>query len=425
VNAPLRLANALDVAERLLTRYVAFGSPHQVVASTLWVAHTHAVAVADTTPYLAILSAEKRSGKTRLLDVLELLVSRPWRPVEPSDAVVYSMMEQRHPTLLLDEADALFGSKLAAAQHEALRGILNASNRRGTPVARLEMYGRERRLAEFDAFGPKAFAGIRTIPDTLRDRSIIIELRRRAPSETVERFRRRDAAPEAAPVKAALVEALASVDLVDRPELPAELDDRAADGWEPLLAIADAAGGEWPAKARRAALALSGERASEDESQGVRLLADIREVFRHWPGERIPSAELVHELCSREESPWGDLNGRTLTMQRLAGQLRPYGIRPALRRVAGEPERSYVRAGFADAWARYLGPLPEEEPSGRYVVTDELTDASTASTNDVPRNDVTRQSPLATGGPAKDPGFWGWPPEDPHDGPEEQTTWTA
>ncbi len=369
------LAEPLDGVERLLTRYVAFANPHQAVAATLWTAHTHAVDFADTTPYLAILSAEKRSGKTRLFDVLELVVCRPWRPVEPSDAVVYSMMEQRHPTLLLDEADALFGSKTAAAQHEALRGILNASNRRGTPVARVEMYGRERRLAEFDAFGPKAFAGIGGAPDTLRDRSIVIELRRRAPSERVERFRRREAEPEAAPIRDALVEALAGVDLVDRPEIPTELDDRAADGWEPLFAIADAAGGEWPARARRAALALSGARTAEDESRGVRLLADIREVFAEWPSERIPSAELGRQLCAREESPWGDLNGRALTAQGLAGRLRPYGIRPALRRVGGVPERSYLRSDFADAWDRYLDPLPAETPSDRYVVTDEPADA--------------------------------------------------
>lgn len=421
------LNEALAAVERSLVRYVAFTSPHQAVVAALWVAHTHAVVAADTTPYLAILSAEKRSGKTRLLDILELLVCRPWRPVEPSDAVVYSMMEERHPTLLLDEVDALFGSKLAAAKHEALRGILNASNRRGARVARLEMYGPKRRLAEFDAFGPKAFAGIVTIPDTLRDRSIVIELRRRAPSETIERFRRRDAEPEADPIRSALVEALTRLELVGRrPDLPAELDDRAADNWEPLLAIADAAGGDWPAKARHAALALSGGRAAEDESRGVRLLGDIRDVFAGWRDDRIPSAELVRRLCARDESPWGDLNGRPLTPQGLAGRVRPFAIRPALRRVAGEPERSYMRADFADAWARYLDPLPAEgETSGRYVVTDERPHGSRAGTEDAQRNDVTRSSPPDTGEPTDGLGLGAVASVAPHDGPDEQTTWTA
>jgi hypothetical protein len=417
-----RLADALDAVERLLIRYVAFATSHQAVAAALWTAHTHAVDAADTTPYLAILSAEKRSGKTRLLDALELVVCRPWRPVEPSDAVVYSMMEQRHPTLLLDEVDALFGSKTAAAQHEALRGILNASNRRGTPVARVEMYGRERRLAEFDAFGPKAFAGIGAIPDTLRDRSIVIRLRRRAPSETVARFRRREAEPEAAPIRDVLVESLADLGLAERrPEIPPDLDDRAADGWEPLLAIADAAGGAWPARARTAALALSGDRAAEDESRGVRLLADIREMFADWPGERIPSAELARQLCTREESPWGDLNGRALTTQGLAGRLRPYGIRPALRRVAGPPERSYARADFADAWSRYLDPLPAEGAVDRYVVTDEPADAPAEGSGEPARNDVTRPARGGTGDPTDGP--WVRPTEVPPASTEEQATW--
>jgi hypothetical protein len=394
-----RLTDALDAIERLLERYVVFTNPHQAVVATLWAAHTHAVDAAETTPYLAILSAEKRSGKTRLLDMLELVVHVPWRPVEPSDAVVYSMIEQRHPTLLLDEVDALFGSKTAAAQHEALRGILNASNRRGTPVCRVEMIGRKRRLIEFDAFGPKAFAGIGTIPDTLRDRSIVLEMRRRAPSETVARFRRRDAEPEAAPIRDALIEALAEIDLVgSRPEIPTELDDRAADVWEPLLAIADAAGGAWPAKARRAALAVSGDRADDDESRGVRLLADIRDVFDAWSDDRIPSAELVRQLCLREESPWGDLYGRALTTQGLAGRLRPYGIRPAVRRVSGVPERTYARADFADAWSRYLGSPRPDTTAGRYVVTEGPGVVSADRLADTERrNDVTTLGLFGTG----------------------------
>ncbi|MGH2467457.1 MAG: DUF3631 domain-containing protein, partial [Candidatus Limnocylindrales bacterium] len=288
----------------------------------LWAAHTHRIDAADITPYLAILSVEKRSGKTRLFDILELVVSGPWRPIEPSDAVVYSLIDQRHPTLLLDEADALFGSRLAAAQHEALRAILNASNRRGGTVPRLEMLGRERRVVEFDAFCPKAFAGIGSLPDTLEDRSIVIHLRRRARTEQVSRYRRREAEPEGELIKTGLSSAMAAADLAGRhPEIPLELDDRAADGWEPLLAIADVAGAAWTARARAAALALSGDRRASDESLGGRLLADICEVFAAWPARAMASAELVRQLCAREESPWGDLSGHLLTTQGLARRL--------------------------------------------------------------------------------------------------------
>jgi integrase len=70
----------LDDVVAFIRRYVVL-TDVQADTLALWTAHTHAIDAAETTPYLAITSPEKRSGKTRLLEVLEL--SR-WRATLPA-----------------------------------------------------------------------------------------------------------------------------------------------------------------------------------------------------------------------------------------------------------------------------------------------------------------------------------------------------
>ncbi len=296
------LGATLDGIAALLTRYVAFANDAQVTAATLWVAMTHLFEMFETTPYLAVTSPEKRCGKTRLLDVLELVVAHPWRVIQPSDAVVFRKIEQAKPTLLLDEVDALYGAK-GSGQHDGLRAMLNAGNRRGTTVPRCVGEGANITVREFDVYCPKALAGIGELPTTVTDRSIPIRLQRRAAGQHVDKFRRREAAAAAQPLR----EWLERLDrLVMRyPEVPTELDDRAADGWETLLTVADEAGGQWPRRARDAAVMLHAGDDAEDRSLGVRLLADLRGAFAGR--DRVSSDELVEALVADPEAPWGDL----------------------------------------------------------------------------------------------------------------------
>ena len=243
---------------------------------TLWVGHSWLVERFDVSPILAATSAEMRSGKTRVLDCLEMLCPRPWRVVQPSEAVLYSMLAKRPaPTLLFDEVDTIF-TRRASERQEGIRAILNAGNQKGTPVARVRMDGRTRNLEELDVYGAKALAGIGELPPTVTDRSIVIRMRRRAADEPIARFRRREARAEADAIE---LPDWASVPLVpDVPHIGAPMSDRAEDSWEPLMAVALAAGGPWPALARAAALALSGD-VDEPVSLGIRLLTDIRDVF--------------------------------------------------------------------------------------------------------------------------------------------------
>ncbi len=387
---PVDLAALLDDVRALMRRYVVLDDA-QADAVALWTSHTHAFDAAECTPYLSVTSAEKRSGKSLLLESLSSLVARPWLTGRVTAAALYRRIDAERPTLLLDESDSAFRSGEEYA--EGLRGVLNTGHRRGGSTTVCVGQGVAMTYGVFSTFSPKAIAGIGRLPDTVADRAIAIVLKRKAPGETVARFKWRRAQEEGAPLREKLAAwASRAVDTLRDagPTIPDELDDRAADGWEPLLAIADAAGGEWPDRARRAALALSVGDAREDDSLGVRLLRDIRAVFDGRGTGRLPSGDLAAALGEIEEAPWGDLKGKPLDARRLAWWLRPYGVRPRTIRLGDDSTaKGYQADWFTDAWARYApSPPPPGEPSqasqaSKVPDTDrgEVTDVTDATAN--------------------------------------------
>jgi Protein of unknown function (DUF3631) len=356
-------ADILDWVVGFLQRFVVFANAHQPVVVALWVLHTHAFAACESTPYLLVTSPEKRSGKSRLLEVLELLVRAGWMISGASEAVLFRKIEKDCPTLLLDETDAIFAAH--TEKTEPIRGLLDAGSRRGGTIARCA--GKNHEVADFATFCPKGLAGIDNgrHPETIRDRSIVIRLQRKL-FEQVERFRYRKVKAEAEIlVKAITTWAEAHLnELADLyPEIPEELNDRAAEGWEPLLAIAEVAGTEWLDRGRAAAVALSGNVEVEEDSFGVQLLADLKRI---WVLDELGSSPFSHALCEKlhgvEDGPWtGWGKGRPMpgfNARDLARTLRPFGIKPRTVRVGEITRKGYHREQFADAWARYV---PEDD----------------------------------------------------------------
>jgi hypothetical protein len=354
---PPTLGEALGDLEKFLLRYVVFPRSETVVAVVLWIAHTHAIEQADATPYLAISSPEKQSGKTRLLECLSLLAQGcTGILITPTASTIYRSLEASPgATLLLDELDAVFRDR--SDKYEEVRAVINAGHRRSATVPR-SVPGPKNTwvVKQFPVFGPKALAGIGKLPDTVTDRSIPVRMVKRKRTEPVERFRQRLATEEAT----SIVDALAAAIAAQPPSLvagvPAELPDRAADAWEPLIAIADAAGGIWPARARRAAIVLHASRA-QDDSLGLRLLSDLRLIFDARGAERISTADLITALQADEEGPWG--SERTpLTPHRLGRLLNPYEIASKQLRIGTQSLKGYERATLVDSWERYLPDHP-------------------------------------------------------------------
>jgi hypothetical protein len=189
-------AGLLDQIYDFLGRFVVYPDQQARVAHTLWIAHTHLMAAWDTTPRLAFLSPEPASGKTRALEVTELLVPQPVPAINVSAAfLIRTVAAGVGSTILFDEADATFGPK-AKDSNEDVRALINAGYRRGATVGRCMVYGATVMPELLPAFAPVALAGLGDLPDTILSRSIIIRMRRRAPNESVGPYRRREVAPE-------------------------------------------------------------------------------------------------------------------------------------------------------------------------------------------------------------------------------------
>lgn len=353
-------AQLLDQLRAALTRYVILPSPEAADAVTLWIAATHAQPAWAHAPRLVIRGPEKRCGKSRLLDIVEATCHDPFITVNASSAAVYRSITDDPPTMLVDEADTIFGPK--ADGNEDLRGLLNAGHQRNRPAKRYD--AATNRVESIPTFAMAALAGIGAMPDTIEDRAVVVRMRRRAPGETAAPYRhRRDRTPlrELATHLNRWLRADLTILEQAEPEMPVE--DRAADTWEPLVIVADHAGDTWPERARAAAVALTAEADDNDHaSTRVRLLAACRAAF--GTDSALPTAVLLERLKADPEGEWNEHGPAGLTPIKLGTMLREYDIRPTLIRFPDGPLRGYRRGDFADAWARYcptLEPPPEAD----------------------------------------------------------------
>ena len=231
-------------------------SPSGALAVALYTMLTYIVDELAICPMLLLQSAVKRSGKTTLLGLLLRICYRALGAASISPAALYRVVDCLKPTLLLDEVDTTLAQKTDTS--EALRGLLNAGNDR-TSSRVLRCVGEEKEVVSYDAFGAKVLAGIGHIPDTMEDRSVVVELLRKLESEKVRRFSVLDDQREFKEIRRKLLRWANDYGKTvgaARPEVPYGLNDRAADNWSPLLAIADLAGAEWGKRARTASVEL-------------------------------------------------------------------------------------------------------------------------------------------------------------------------
>lgn len=347
-------------------------------AATLWIAFTWFIDRVQVAPLAIITAPEKRCGKSQLLDLIGRLSYRPIVASNISPSAIFRVIEAYSPTLLIDEADTFL------KENEEARGILNSGHTRQSAYV-IRVVGDEHEPKQFKTWGAKAISGIGSLPDTLMDRAILLELRRKLAAESVERLRYADKRlfKDLAAKLARYSKDAGQTIEASRPALPRELNDRAQDNWEPLLAIADHAGGGWPQIARSAALKLSGKD-QDAPSLSAELLADIQEVFT---SDRISTKDLLEKLNDDELKPWATYNrGKPMTPRQLAKRLGEYSIKPEVIRLGGGTQRGFMLSWFEDTFTRYLVPAGQGAESVTAKQTGFPSIVSTSSDVTQPNN---------------------------------------
>ena len=360
----------LDSIVAYLRKYLVCDD-HQYTVLALWIVHTWTFRNFRSVAYLDIRSPEPQSGKTLCLQVLEPLCNDPFiaAGLEPA-SMIFSMLindeevhnrEQARSTFFFDDCQHTF----APSERQRILAMLNSGSR--IPCLNKD------RWKTYDAFNPKAFATSGRLPRSLAARCIPILLRRKKPSEFVTRFNG--------------AEAHANADLRDNvenwveankhlfeganaklPTLPPGFNPRQQECAEPLVYIADIAGGSWPQKARTALLGLF---EVADCSQGLQMLSDVRSIFhvRNNP-EQLFTRDLLAELTTHENRPWGGWHLKA--GQKLAELLSPFGISPQTLWQGKDSCKGYKLKNFEEAWERYLPPLlvasqPPETAEGQHA----------------------------------------------------------
>ena len=362
----MALGQTLDLTVEYLERFIKFPMRAQADVIALWVAHTYVYRAWEYTPYLHIFSPEKNCGKTNLLKVIQHVCYNPLKFESSSLAAFFRKVDELKPTLLWDEVDNLFKNE---KDNRELIGLLNGGYEAGAKAMRCSE-GKSHEVEEYDAFCPKVFTGIGTIPDTLHSRSIDIKLVRQLSKDKADKVRTKYIKPYSQPLREAFAAwAKRAVEDIGNNHVlfPKEIDDgRLEDITEPLLAIADDAGGEWSDRARASLVQVVST--VEDMSQGIRLLEDVRMIFSTMSLDRMTSHGLLDNLIKVEsaDSKWPSMWERDIKngayqrpAQKLAEMLSPYEIKPTNVRYNdehGQPAqgKGYYKAQFHDAWNRYL-----------------------------------------------------------------------
>lgn len=348
-HAAVNMPDLLDEIRATFNRH-AILPQHADVALTLWCCFSWFIEAVHFAPILIIRAPESECGKTTVKDIVEMFVRRPLSSEGVTVAALFRVVEQEMPTLLLDDCD----SWLLRDPNDERHSLINSGHKRGGRV--LRCVGDNHDLKAFSTYCAKALAFIGKSKDTLHNRSVEIVLRKKLPGERIESTRSIDRSSiELIRSKLARLEIDYLAAVADaRPSLPPGIDNRAADNWRQLLAVADVAGEEWPELGRKAAAALTKDK-EPVVSASAEMLADIQQVFESKGMSRIRTTELVEALCADPEAGWQTYNhGRPITPRQVAKRLSDYGIRSETIRFGYELAKGYKLDQFSDVFERYL-----------------------------------------------------------------------
>jgi putative DNA primase/helicase len=360
-SSPVNGDQLLQEVTSTIHKYV-ICSRHTARSAALWIAHTYLLDVIHCSPLAIITAPDKGCGKSTLLEVMADMVYQPIPTASISAAALYRTIEEYQPTLLIDEVDSFL------AGDESMRGIINCGHKRKAAFV-MRCDGDDSKPKRFSTWAAKLLSGIsaKNLHPTITSRAIMLELRKKLPTETIASNRNNQAEYHAISRKLLRW----TRDITDQvrqatASLPNTLDDRQKDNWEPLLTLADIAGGQWPELARETAIAQSSQ--EENKSYKTELLEDIKSVFEARKIDRISTHDLIVDLCADDEANWATYNrGKEISPKQLANLLKGYGIISNTLRFGNQsPAKGFEKNQFLDVWARYVDmsliPLPVLTP---------------------------------------------------------------
>lgn len=385
-------SNPIDDVERLFARFVAWPNEHTAPVVALWVAHTFGFPHFYASPRLIIQSATPSSGKTRVLELLSAVCYDAIMMESPTPATIFRRLglatdksKDAAFTILFDEVDTIFRG--SGEPSEDLRGLINAGYKRGSIRPRCHPKD-PTKVLDYRTFAPVAMAGIKNgaMPDTIKTRSIEIMMRKRGGVD-LEDFDGEDVELAGKVIREDLRAWMDSVlSTIDkRPHLPEGVRDRAAELWRPLIAIADAAGGDWPKRARAACAYFVLDPANTgDLPWQTELLRDIRTIFRRRNADKLPTKVVLEDLISNDDWRWQEFfGGKVITARWLGNKLRDLEVisknaryvcdcNPAERideefHLDGHVLKSYHvnrpagQGGLQEAWDLHLEGVPDED----------------------------------------------------------------
>jgi hypothetical protein len=339
---------------------------YSLLPSVLWAMATHCCEIFSVFPYLGISSPTKGCGKTTFLRCVQLLSHEGKLFTNPSEASLFRIIEELHPTLLIDETEPL------RSKHERsdyLNALFNSGNRRSARVPRCEAQGKGKNytVVEYSVYCPKGFACIGALPETISDRAICFAMQKRRKTDRrlapfVEEFVEEKATPLHGQVVGLIESRLDEIRAAYRPTLISVIEflpDRDADCWAPLFALLAVIDSSRVAELKECAMRLTSAKVAnaQDDNLSLRLLADICSV---WPAEesKIFTAELVKRLKRVEDSIWA--SDEKFDGRKLGRFLKPFKITPRSVQIGNINLKGYYRDEFEEGAAPYLDSQPSE-----------------------------------------------------------------
>jgi len=338
----------LSTIEQIIARYIILPQG-ALPAIALWIACTYVYDSFRVFPKLAVISPEKRCGKTTLLDILSGLCYRSLIASNISPSAIFRSVDLWKPTLIIDEADTFL-----TGRNDNIIGIINSGHTRNTAFV-IRVTGEDHIPKRFSTWSPMAFASIGGLIGTDMDRSVVVSLRRKVAGETVNRLPI-DFKDDNASVRQKLVKwgqdnfHTLKTNTIEPPEIQ---NDRAMDNWLPLFTVAGAIGGNWPDKVKTAYTLLNSF--ETEETAAVMLLQDIQSIFETKNWVKVFSCDLVNELIKLEERPWGEWKkGKPMTQNSLSKILSTFSIHSKQLRIGSDKKRGFESEQFHDAFVRYI-----------------------------------------------------------------------